>query len=64
MLAAQGFDAQHFETVHNRRLLAPFPRGYPAPFARRNCYEAEIVGTGIAIEFCAPQWAPTVAVAS
>jgi phenylpropionate dioxygenase-like ring-hydroxylating dioxygenase large terminal subunit len=48
MLAAQGFDAQHFETVHNRRLLAPSRVDYPAPFARRNRYHAEIVGASLA----------------
>jgi hypothetical protein len=48
MLAAQGFDAQHFETVHNRRLLEPSRVDYPAPFARRNRYHAEIVGASLA----------------
>jgi phenylpropionate dioxygenase-like ring-hydroxylating dioxygenase large terminal subunit len=44
MVAAQGFDAQHFQTVHDRRLLQPPQVDSPSPFARRNRWHAEIVG--------------------
>lgn len=47
MVAAQGFDSQHFETVHDRRLLGPPLVDTPHPFARRNRWRAEIVGTSI-----------------
>jgi phenylpropionate dioxygenase-like ring-hydroxylating dioxygenase large terminal subunit len=41
---AHGFDLQHFEAVHDRRLLAPPEIDCPAPFARRNSYRAEVLG--------------------
>ena len=44
MVAAQGFDRQHFESVHDRRLLSPPAVSCPNPFVRRNQYHAEIVG--------------------
>jgi phenylpropionate dioxygenase-like ring-hydroxylating dioxygenase large terminal subunit len=44
MVAAQGFDRQHFESVHDRRLLSPPSVSCPNPFLRRNQYHAEIVG--------------------
>lgn len=44
MVAAQGFDAQHFQTVHDRRLLQPPQIDSPSPFARRNRWLAEIIG--------------------
>lgn len=44
MVAAQGFDAQHFQTVHDRRLLQPPHVDTPSPFARRNQWLAEIIG--------------------
>jgi nitrite reductase/ring-hydroxylating ferredoxin subunit len=44
MVAAQGFDRQHFETVHDRRLLRPPEISCPGPFVRRNQYHAEIIG--------------------
>lgn len=48
MMAAQGFDTQHFEAVHDRRLLRPPEVDSPSPFARRNRYHAEIVGDSLA----------------
>src|SRR4051812_16851094 len=42
--AAHGFDTQHFDAVHDRKLTAPPQIDCPAPFARRNRYRAEIVG--------------------
>jgi hypothetical protein len=44
MVAAQGFDRQHFETVHERRLLRPPEISSPGLFVRRNQYHAEIIG--------------------
>jgi len=44
MVAAQGFDRQHFETVHDRRLLRSPEVSCPSPFVRRNQYHAEIIG--------------------
>jgi phenylpropionate dioxygenase-like ring-hydroxylating dioxygenase large terminal subunit len=44
MIAAQGFDAQHFQTVHDRRLLQPPHTDSPSPFTRRNRWYAEIIG--------------------
>jgi hypothetical protein len=42
--AAHGFDTQHFDAVHDRKLAAPPQIDCPAPFARRNRYRAEVVG--------------------
>jgi len=44
MVAAHGFDTQHFETVHSRRLHAPLVVDSPAPFARRSRYTADVLG--------------------
>ena len=44
MVAAQGFDTQHFQTVHDRRLLQPPEVDCPTPFVRRNRWYAEIIG--------------------
>jgi hypothetical protein len=44
MVAAHGYDTQHFDTVHARRLLAPPVIDCPAPYARRCSYAAEVVG--------------------
>jgi nitrite reductase/ring-hydroxylating ferredoxin subunit len=41
---AHAFDRQHFDAVHDRRLLAPPEIDCPAPFARRNRYRAEVLG--------------------
>jgi nitrite reductase/ring-hydroxylating ferredoxin subunit len=47
MVAAHGYDTQHFDTVHARRLLAPPVIDCPAPYARRCSYSAEVVGQTI-----------------
>jgi nitrite reductase/ring-hydroxylating ferredoxin subunit len=44
MVAAQGFDRQHFESVHDRRLVSPPEVDCPSPFVRRNRWHAEIIG--------------------
>jgi len=44
MVAGQGFDRQHFESVHDRRLLGPPEVSCPNPFMRRNHYYAENIG--------------------
>ncbi|HEV7402876.1 MAG TPA: Rieske 2Fe-2S domain-containing protein [Chthoniobacteraceae bacterium] len=42
--SAHAFDRQHFDSVHDRRLVAPPEIDCPAPFARRNRYRAEVLG--------------------
>jgi nitrite reductase/ring-hydroxylating ferredoxin subunit len=42
--SAHAFDRQHFDAVHDRRLLAPPEIDCPASFARRNRYRAEVLG--------------------
>lgn len=42
--SAHAFDRQHFDTVHDRRLVAPPEIDCPKPFARRNRYRAEVLG--------------------
>lgn len=42
--SAHAFDRQHFDAVHDRRLLAPPEIDCPAPFALRNRYRAEVLG--------------------
>lgn len=42
--AAHGFDTQHFDAVHDRKLLAPPQIDCPHAFARRNRYRAEVLG--------------------
>ena len=44
MVAAHGYDSQHFETVHSRRLHAPLVVDSPTPFARRSTYTADVLG--------------------
>jgi nitrite reductase/ring-hydroxylating ferredoxin subunit len=44
MLVANGFDGQHFQAVHDRRLTATPKVDCPAPFARRMRFEAEVAG--------------------
>lgn len=44
MVAAQGFDRQHFEAVHDRKLLHPPNADSPTPFVRRNRWQAQIIG--------------------
>jgi nitrite reductase/ring-hydroxylating ferredoxin subunit len=47
MNASHGFDTPHFQTVHDRKLLAPPVIDCPAPYARRTRYRAEVVGETI-----------------
>jgi nitrite reductase/ring-hydroxylating ferredoxin subunit len=47
MLAANGFDAEHFESVHDRTLLGPPAVDCPAPYARRMRYRALVTGRSI-----------------
>jgi nitrite reductase/ring-hydroxylating ferredoxin subunit len=42
--AAHGYDTQHFDAVHDRKLLAPPQIDCPTPFCRRNRYRAEVLG--------------------
>ncbi|HUA64537.1 MAG TPA: Rieske 2Fe-2S domain-containing protein [Alphaproteobacteria bacterium] len=42
--AAHCFDTQHFDAVHDRKLVAPPQIDCPHPFARRNIYRAEVLG--------------------
>jgi len=44
MVTAHGFDLQHFETVHGRRLIGPLEVDSPAPLARRSRYRAAVLG--------------------
>lgn len=44
MVAAHGYDLQHFATVHGRRLVTPLAVDCPSTFARRSRYRAEIAG--------------------
>jgi aminopyrrolnitrin oxygenase len=45
MTAANGFDMQHFLCVHGRKLVEPCQIDRPAPFAYRNRYQADVVGS-------------------
>ena len=47
MLVGNGFDGQHFQAVHDRRLTSTPRVDCPAPFARRMQFEAEVAGTTI-----------------
>ena len=47
MVAAHGYDLQHFDTVHGRRLVTPLAVDCPAPFARRSRFRAEITTTNV-----------------
>jgi len=47
MLAANGFDEQHFQAVHDRRLTRPPEVDFPAPYARRMTFHAEVTGESI-----------------
>jgi nitrite reductase/ring-hydroxylating ferredoxin subunit len=44
MNASHAFDVQHFASVHDRELIGPPVIDSPAPFARRNSYQARVVG--------------------
>jgi phenylpropionate dioxygenase-like ring-hydroxylating dioxygenase large terminal subunit len=45
--SAHACDIQHFEAVHDRRLLATPVIDCPAPFAMRNRYHAQLIGDTI-----------------
>jgi phenylpropionate dioxygenase-like ring-hydroxylating dioxygenase large terminal subunit len=62
MNAANGFDMQHFLCVHGRRLAAPCEVDCPHRFARRNRYQADIVGDSTADRFLRRWAGPNVAV--
>jgi nitrite reductase/ring-hydroxylating ferredoxin subunit len=47
MLVGNGFDGQHFQAVHDRRLTSDPKADCPAPFARRMRFDAEVAGTTI-----------------
>jgi len=47
MNAAHAFDTQHFAAVHDRKLTGPPQIDCPAPYARRNRYDAEVIGQTI-----------------
>jgi nitrite reductase/ring-hydroxylating ferredoxin subunit len=47
MLAANGFDLEHFRAVHDRTLIAPPEVDCPAPFARRMHYTADVTGDSV-----------------
>jgi phenylpropionate dioxygenase-like ring-hydroxylating dioxygenase large terminal subunit len=48
MVAGNGFDRQHFENTHDRRLVAEPVMDSPHPFARRSQLELAIEGTSYA----------------
>jgi nitrite reductase/ring-hydroxylating ferredoxin subunit len=47
MVAANAFDGQHFQAVHDRRLTHPPDVDRPEEFARRIRFNAEVVGDSI-----------------
>lgn len=47
LLVGNAFDDQHFQTVHDRRLLEPAAVDLPSRYARRIRYRAEITGDSI-----------------
>jgi aminopyrrolnitrin oxygenase len=47
MVTANGFDGQHFRTVHDRRLTRPPQVDCPATFARRIRFNAEVIGNSV-----------------
>jgi len=47
MLVGNGFDGQHFQSVHDRRLTSPPRVDCPEPYARRMRFDAEIIGTSV-----------------
>ena len=47
MVTANGFDGQHFQTVHDRRLARPPQVDCPATFARRIRFHAEVIGNSV-----------------
>jgi aminopyrrolnitrin oxygenase len=47
MLAANGFDAEHFRAVHDRTLIGPPEIDCPANYARRMRYTARVTGNSV-----------------
>jgi nitrite reductase/ring-hydroxylating ferredoxin subunit len=47
MLVSNGFDVEHFRTVHDRTLIGPPKVDCPAPLARRMHYHARVTGKSI-----------------
>jgi nitrite reductase/ring-hydroxylating ferredoxin subunit len=47
MMSAHAFDVQHFETVHDRELLAPPVIDCPTPFGRRCTHHSRVAGDTI-----------------
>ena len=47
MISAHAFDVQHFETVHDRKLLGPPVIDCPTPFSRRCTHNSEVAGDTI-----------------
>ena len=47
MLAGNGFDGQHFQSIHDRTLTAPAVIDGPTPYCRQMRYEARVTGTSI-----------------
>jgi phenylpropionate dioxygenase-like ring-hydroxylating dioxygenase large terminal subunit len=47
MLVGNGFDGQHFQAVHDRRLTSTPRVDCPAPYARRMRFEAEVAGSTV-----------------
>jgi len=47
MLVANGFDTQHFRSVHDRQMVGKEQVDCPHPFARRIRFKAEITGDSI-----------------
>jgi hypothetical protein len=46
-MAGNGFDLEHFRSVHDRTLIGRPEVDCPAPFARRMSYTAEITGDSV-----------------
>ena len=47
MISAHAFDVPHFETVHDRKLLAPPVIDCPTPFCRRCTHRSKVAGVTI-----------------
>jgi nitrite reductase/ring-hydroxylating ferredoxin subunit len=47
LMAGNGFDLEHFRSVHDRTLIGRPEVDCPAPFARRMSYTAEITGDSV-----------------
>ena len=51
MLASNGFDAAHFQFVHDRKLIGPPVVDTPAEYVRRIRYRSEVIGTSVEDRF-------------